>query len=106
MGRHKKEKFRVPRFVADDQAVVGLDLGPFTRAPSCVRPLVKGSQLPGYCSLGSEFWPRICQYMPWDGTQYPSSNFGMVHVIPVLNSGWYMIYQYMMGYLRIYQYMP
>ena len=31
--------------------------------------------------------------MPWDGTQHPSSEFGMVHDILAHNLGWYMIPQ-------------
>jgi len=80
---------------------------------------------------GSEFWPRIHQYMLWDSTQNSSSEFGMVHGTPARNlgmvhnrpvpMGWYMepqpetwtapmgclrVYQHMMGCLRIYQYIP
>jgi len=59
-----------------------LILGPFAREPSCVGPLARRHSL--QAGLGPEFWPRIYQYMPWDGTQYPSPNFGMVHDILAL----------------------
>jgi hypothetical protein len=39
--------------------------------------------------------PNLAQsilVMPWDGIQYPSSNFRIVHNIPAWNLGWYMIY--------------
>ena len=39
------------------------------------------------------FWPRIYQYMLWDGTHYPSSNFKVVHDIPARELRRYMIYQ-------------
>jgi len=49
---------------------------------------------------GPEFWPRMYWYMPWGGTQYPSSTFGTALM------GCPTVYQYMMGWLEIYRYMP
>jgi len=40
----------------------------------------------------SRILARIYPYMLWDGTQYPSSEFGMVRDILARNLGWHMIY--------------
>lgn len=42
---------------------------------------------------GPKFWLRIYQYMPWDGTEYPSSKFVMVHSIPAQKLGQYITSQ-------------
>jgi len=50
--------------------------------------LLRGnSAMARFLDHGPEFWPRIYQYMPWDGTQYPRSEFGMVYDIPVPGTG-------------------